>query len=148
MLGASGAISAVLGAFLVLYSHARIKTLVLVFFADPRLGLPGRLVLHRLLEAHSALVTPSVDGSGVAFFAPSAGSCLVAAGLLDAERSDPNRTGAPRSGRSNTLKVLPCCRSILYAVVTGGALVIGAALGCFRTPPKQVTAGSRVPRAR
>jgi ZIP family zinc transporter len=30
---------------------------------------------------------------------------------------------------------------LLYAVVTGGALVIGAALGCFRTPPKQVTAG-------
>jgi rhomboid family protein len=31
MLGASGAISAVLGAFLALYPHARIKTLALVF---------------------------------------------------------------------------------------------------------------------
>jgi ZIP family zinc transporter len=30
---------------------------------------------------------------------------------------------------------------LLYAVVTGGALVVGAALGCFRTPPKQLTAG-------
>jgi zinc transporter, ZIP family len=30
---------------------------------------------------------------------------------------------------------------LLYALVTGGALVIGAALGCFRTPPKQLTAG-------
>jgi ZIP family zinc transporter len=30
---------------------------------------------------------------------------------------------------------------ILYAVATGGALVIGAALGCFRTPPKKLTAG-------
>jgi zinc transporter ZupT len=30
---------------------------------------------------------------------------------------------------------------LLYAAVTGGALVIGAALGCFRTPPKQLTAG-------
>jgi zinc transporter, ZIP family len=30
---------------------------------------------------------------------------------------------------------------LLYAVATGGALVIGAALGCFRTPPKRLTAG-------
>jgi ZIP family zinc transporter len=29
----------------------------------------------------------------------------------------------------------------LYAVATGGALVLGAALGCFRTPPKRLTAG-------
>jgi ZIP family zinc transporter len=32
-------------------------------------------------------------------------------------------------------------QALLYAAVTGGALVIGAALGCFRTPPKQLTAG-------
>jgi ZIP family zinc transporter len=31
--------------------------------------------------------------------------------------------------------------ALLYAVVSGGALVIGAALGCFRTPPTQLTAG-------
>ena len=44
-LGASGAIAAVLGAFIVLYPTARIRTLVLVFFVpDPRLGLPRRLV--------------------------------------------------------------------------------------------------------
>jgi hypothetical protein len=30
---------------------------------------------------------------------------------------------------------------LLSAGVTGGALVVGAALGCFRTPPKQLTAG-------
>ena len=30
---------------------------------------------------------------------------------------------------------------LLYAVVTGGALVVGAALGCFRTPPSRLTAG-------
>jgi ZIP family zinc transporter len=30
---------------------------------------------------------------------------------------------------------------ILYVAVTCGALVIGAVLGCFRTPPKQLTAG-------
>jgi ZIP family zinc transporter len=31
---------------------------------------------------------------------------------------------------------------ILYAVVSGGALVVGAVLGCFRTPPKRLTAGT------
>ena len=30
---------------------------------------------------------------------------------------------------------------LLYAVVTGGALVVGAVLGCFRTPPRQLTGG-------
>jgi ZIP family zinc transporter len=30
---------------------------------------------------------------------------------------------------------------ILYAVVSGGAIVVGAVLGCFRTPPKRLTAG-------
>jgi zinc transporter, ZIP family len=30
---------------------------------------------------------------------------------------------------------------VLYAAVTGGALLLGAALGCFRTPPKRLTGG-------
>ena len=29
----------------------------------------------------------------------------------------------------------------LYAAATGGALLVGAALGCFRAPPRQLTAG-------
>ena len=29
----------------------------------------------------------------------------------------------------------------LYAAATGGALLVGAALGCFRAPPKRLTAG-------
>jgi ZIP family zinc transporter len=32
-------------------------------------------------------------------------------------------------------------QALLYAVVTGGALVVGAALGCFRTPPTRLVAG-------
>jgi hypothetical protein len=31
----------------------------------------------------------------------------------------------------------------LCAAATGGALLVGAALGCFRTPPKRLTAGMR-----
>ena len=29
----------------------------------------------------------------------------------------------------------------LYVAATAGALLLGAALGCFRTPPRQLTAG-------
>jgi hypothetical protein len=32
-------------------------------------------------------------------------------------------------------------QALLYAVSTGGALVVGAALGCFRTPPTRLVAG-------
>jgi membrane associated rhomboid family serine protease len=70
MLGASGAISAVLGAFLVLYPHARIKTLVLVFFVQiPAWAYLGGWFLYQLAEAHDALFAASAEGSGVAFFA-------------------------------------------------------------------------------
>ena len=93
LLGASGAISAVLGAFLALYPHARIKTLALVFFVQiPAWFYLGGWFLYQLLEARSALVTPSSEGSGVAFFAHIGGfvfGWLVARALLDAERIRP-----------------------------------------------------------
>jgi membrane associated rhomboid family serine protease len=90
MLGASGAISAVLGAFLVLYPHARIKTLVLIFFVQ----IPAWLYLggwfgYQLLEAHDSLISGSAEGSGVAFFAHVGGfvfGWLVARALLDRGR--------------------------------------------------------------
>ena len=70
MLGASGAISAVLGAFLALYPHARIKTLVLVFIVQiPAWAYLGGWFLYQLREAHDSLFTASAEGSGVAFFA-------------------------------------------------------------------------------
>ena len=94
MLGASGAISAVLGAFLALYPHARIKTLALVFVAQiPAWVYLGGWFLYQLLEAHSALVSPSAEGSGVAFFAHIGG--FVAGALLvrvfAIGRGDPGR---------------------------------------------------------
>jgi membrane associated rhomboid family serine protease len=70
MLGASGAISAVLGAFLALYPHARIKTLALVFVVQiPAWFYLGGWFLYQLLEAHNALFATSAEESGVAFFA-------------------------------------------------------------------------------
>ena len=99
LLGASGAISAVLGAFLVLYPHARIKTLVLVFFVQiPAWAYLGGWFLYQLHEAHDALFTASADGSGVAFFAHVGGfvfGWILARALLNAGRIRPQSVPRP-----------------------------------------------------
>jgi len=93
MLGASGAISAVLGAFLALYPHARIKTLVLVFFVQiPAWAYLGGWFLYQLLEAHNALFATSAEESGVAFFAHVGGfvfGWVLAGAMLRAGRIRP-----------------------------------------------------------
>jgi membrane associated rhomboid family serine protease len=90
LVGASGAISAVLGAFLVLYPHARIKMLVLVFFVQiPAWAYLDGWFVYQLDEAHDALFTASAEGSGVAFFAHVGGfvfGWITARALLDAGR--------------------------------------------------------------
>jgi rhomboid family protein len=102
MLGASGAVSAVLGAFLVLYPHAQIKTLVLVFI--PRI--PARIFLgvwflYQFFEARYALLNPEEGGSGVAFAAHVGGflfGMLAAYALASAGRIRTQET--PRSALS------------------------------------------------
>jgi membrane associated rhomboid family serine protease len=93
MLGASGAISAVLGAFLVLYPHAHIKTLVLVFFVRiPAWAYLGGWFLYQLHAAHESLFAASAEGSGVAFFAHVGGfvfGWILAGALLRAGRIRP-----------------------------------------------------------
>ena len=90
MLGASGAISAVLGAFLALYPQARIKTLALVFIVQvPAWLYLGGWFLYQLLEAQSAIVDSSEGGSGIALFAHIGGfvfGWIVARALLETER--------------------------------------------------------------
>jgi hypothetical protein len=99
MLGASGAISAVLGAFLALYPHTRIKTLVLVFFVRiPAWVYLGGWFLYQVIEARYALTTPAAEGSGVAFFAHIGGfvfGWIVARALLDARRIRTESTARP-----------------------------------------------------
>jgi membrane associated rhomboid family serine protease len=68
-LGASGAVSAVLGAYLVLLPHARVLTIVFIFLRE----LPAGLFLvfwfgFQLWSGSFALVQPQ-QGGGVAFFA-------------------------------------------------------------------------------
>ena len=97
MLGASGAISAVLGAFLVLYPRARIETLVL-FVRIPAWAYLGGWFLYQLHEAHDSLLTASSQGSGVAFFAHVGGFVfgrVVARALLDAGRIRPQSVPRP-----------------------------------------------------
>jgi membrane associated rhomboid family serine protease len=99
MLGASGAISAVLGAFLALYPQARIKTLALVFIVRiPAWVYLGGWFAYQLVEAHAAVVTPSAGGDGVAFFAHIGGfvfGWVVARALLDTERIRPQPVPQP-----------------------------------------------------
>jgi membrane associated rhomboid family serine protease len=73
-LGASGAIAAVLGGYLVLYPRARVLTLVfIVFFATivemPAVFLLGFWFLEQLYFGASGLASPIGSGGGVAYFA-------------------------------------------------------------------------------
>jgi membrane associated rhomboid family serine protease len=91
-LGASGAIAAVLGAFIVLYPTARIRTLVLVFLVQiPAWVYLGGWFLYELVEAHLGLASASANGGGVAFFAHVGGFAFgaVTAALLSAGRVVP-----------------------------------------------------------
>jgi membrane associated rhomboid family serine protease len=73
-LGASGAIAAVLGGYLLLYPRARVLTLVfIVFFATivevPAVFLLGFWFLEQLYFGASGLASPIGSGGGVAYFA-------------------------------------------------------------------------------
>ncbi len=73
LVGASGAIAAVLGAYLVLFPHARVLSLVLFGFFYQLVAVPALLVLGfwfllQLLNGALSLGMPAAGG-GVAFFA-------------------------------------------------------------------------------
>ena len=73
-LGASGAIAAVLGGYIVLYPRARVLTLILiVFFVTivevPAVFLLGFWFLEQLFLGAAGLSNPISGGGGVAYFA-------------------------------------------------------------------------------
>jgi membrane associated rhomboid family serine protease len=73
MVGASGAIAATLGAYLVLYPHARITSLVFLGFFYQLIDVPAVIVLAfwivlQLIDGFASLGVDQVGG-GVAFFA-------------------------------------------------------------------------------
>jgi membrane associated rhomboid family serine protease len=101
MVGASGAIAGVLGAYFVLYPHARVVTLVPLFFLFPLVEVPAFvfLLLWFLLQfwqGSAALVTSGKAGAasgGVAWWAHVGG---FAAGIALVALLKPRRRPAPR----------------------------------------------------
>jgi membrane associated rhomboid family serine protease len=85
-IGASGAVAAILGAYLVLYPRARVRTLVLLFYFIRLVDLPAVLVLGlwfvmQLFSGVSSLANVGADG--VAYFAHIGGFLLgMLAGFL------------------------------------------------------------------
>ncbi len=83
-LGASGAVAAVLGGYLLLFPRARVVTFVFIIFFFTILELPAILflgiwILQQALFAYFDLVQPTGEGGGVAYFAHIGGFVL---GLL------------------------------------------------------------------
>jgi membrane associated rhomboid family serine protease len=73
-LGASGAIAAVLGAYIVLYPRARVLTLVIIIFFFTVIEIPAYVMLGiwfaiQAVFGASGLTTASGGGGGVAYFA-------------------------------------------------------------------------------
>jgi membrane associated rhomboid family serine protease len=74
VLGASGAVSAVIGGYILLHPKARIVTLIFIVFFVTLVELPALLVLgfwflQQVLFGYFDLVDPAAQGGGVAYFA-------------------------------------------------------------------------------
>jgi membrane associated rhomboid family serine protease len=93
-LGASGAISAVLGAYFVLFPHGKVLTFVppFFFFAIPAFVFLGIYFVYQLIVGGASFVSPETGG-GVAYFAHLGG---IAFGLVAAK---PFAVGRPRPPR-------------------------------------------------
>ena len=93
MLGASGAIAAVLGAYFVLYPHSRVLGLVVVFpVRVPAWLFLGLWFLYQLVEGNFGLFSAQANGGGTAFFAHIGGflfGVLVARLALSARPREP-----------------------------------------------------------
>src|SRR3712207_3377987 len=73
-LGASGAVAAVLGGYLLLFPRARVITVIFIVFFFTIIELPALLILgfwfvQQALFGYFDLVQPSGEGGGVAYFA-------------------------------------------------------------------------------
>jgi membrane associated rhomboid family serine protease len=85
LLGASGAIAAVLGAYFVLFPESRVLGLLVVFpVRVPAWIFLGLWFLYQLLEGNFGLFSASANGGGTAFFAHVGGFLfgLLVAGLV------------------------------------------------------------------
>ncbi|MBK8173702.1 MAG: rhomboid family intramembrane serine protease [Sandaracinaceae bacterium] len=113
MVGASGAIAGVLGAYVTLYPKARVVTLVPIFIFVQFIGLPAVFFIAvwffwQLLSGLTSLGMASLNQEGVAFFAH-VGGFVAGLALVWLFRRTPNEThgwrGPPnvRVSRGNTV---------------------------------------------
>jgi membrane associated rhomboid family serine protease len=104
LVGASGAIAAVLGGYIVLYPRARVLTVIFIIFFFTLIEVPAMVVLgiwfvEQILFGAYGLTDPAGNGGGVAYFAHIGGFAF---GLLlirvFAHRQNPAyNNGRPRS---------------------------------------------------
>jgi len=97
MVGASGAISGVMGAYLLLFPRVRVMTLVVLGFFITRTALPAWVMLGywAFIQFASGLTTVNVEGGGVAFWAHVGG--FVAGLVLAAAFRRTKRNVEPRT---------------------------------------------------
>lgn len=100
MVGASGAISGVLGAYLLLYPHARVLVLVPMGFFTQTLWIPAGYVLGFwiVFQFLNGMIDPG-EGGGVAWFAHIGG---FVAGMVLVHPFKRRNLPAPRSSRSRS----------------------------------------------
>ena len=103
IIGASGAIAAILGAYAVTYPHARIKTLVFLVFIVTVIELPAYLYLvfwflMQLTSGLGALGGGQMDG-GVAWWAHVGGFVVGAITMLVLNAIVPEDAAAPRTAQ-------------------------------------------------
>ncbi len=102
-LGASGAIAAVLGGYMLLYPRARILSLVLIIFfvtiiEVPALALLGFWFVLQLVLGVAGLASPLGGGGGIAYFAHIGGfafGLLLIRFFARTDRGSPGRPGPP-----------------------------------------------------
>jgi len=91
-IGASGAIAGVMGAYIVLYPHSRVLTLIPWIFIQvvelPAVAVLGFWFLTQLLNAGAVAVTSASHGGGVAFAAHVAGFVAGAGGVFVFRKRD------------------------------------------------------------
>jgi membrane associated rhomboid family serine protease len=100
VLGASGAIAAVLGAYIVLYPNSRVLGLLLIIpIRLPAWVFLGAWFLYQLIEANYGLFSASANGGGVAFSAHVGGflfGMVIASWLVRAGTARPKASARPR----------------------------------------------------
>ncbi|MBK7232290.1 MAG: rhomboid family intramembrane serine protease [Saprospiraceae bacterium] len=86
MVGASGAISAVMGAYLIMFPASRIKVLILIFFTVvyvPAIFFLGIWIVQQMVAGYGSLNAVSEESTGVAWWAHIGGFVFgVVAGFL------------------------------------------------------------------